>query len=142
MIPEEIFGYVIMFGVCGVFAYKIIKMWWPTIEQRKKLSAHQLIDHAINAPHKARMLQRPMYGTFKQTLTVRLVNIAMLVLTLCAISFSETLLYAILIYVGVGFLTIKLMGMPTSVDTTKFSFYDRFNLKLFFAWQWPVLLLQ
>jgi hypothetical protein len=106
------------------------------------LSTPELIDHAINAPQMARMRLRTMYSTPKQTLTVRLVNVAMLVLTLCAISFSETLLYVIFVYVFVGFLTIKAKGMPTSVDTTKFGFYDRWNLKLFFAWQWPVLLLQ
>ena len=142
MTLQEIFGYVIIFGVCGLASYKIIKMWWPTFQQRKNLSTPELIDHAINAPQIARMRLRTMYGTPKQTLTVRLVNVAMLVLTLCAISFSETLLYVIFVYVFVGFLTIKAKGMPTSVDTTKFGFYDRWNLKLFFAWQWPVLLLQ
>lgn len=142
MTLQEMLGYVGMLVVCGVFAYKIIKMWWPTFEQRKNLSTPELIDHAINAPHKARMYQRTVYGTHKQTLTVRLVNVAMLLLTLCAINFSETLFHAILIYVGVGFWTIKAKGMPTNVDVAKLGFHDRLTLKLFFAWQWPALLMQ
>lgn len=140
MDTESIFGGIVLFAICGMLAYKIIKMWWSTFEQRKNLSGPELIDHALNAPAQERMRQNTMYGTFRETLKIRAVNIVLCLASLYAATFSDALLTGIAVYVCIGFIVTKVKGMPTAVDITKLSFSDRVTIRLYYVWQWPAVL--
>lgn len=137
---ETILGSIVLFAICGMLAYKIIKMWWPTFEQRKNLSVPELIDHALNAPAQERMRQNTMYGTFIETLKIRAVNIVLCLASLYAATFSDALFTGIVAYLCIGFVVTKVKGMPTAVVTTKLSFSDRVTIRLYYVWQWPAML--
>jgi hypothetical protein len=142
MISEEMLGYVVMFGVCGLLSYKAIKLWWPTFMQRKNLSVPALIDHAINAPAKERMRQMTMFGTKRETLKINAINILLSVAWLSSGMLSNDLFLGVMVYLCMGYVVTKVKGMPTPVDTTKLDFMDRVTIRMYYAWQWPVLLMR
>lgn len=88
------------------------------------------------------MRQMTMFGTKRETLKINAVCILLSIVSLCAGMLSNDLFLGIMAYLCLGYVVTKVKGMPTPVDTTKLDFMDRVTIRMYYAWQWPVLLMR
>jgi len=46
----DIASSILLLLICGIAAYRLVKWFWPIIEQRKHLTPEQMIERALQAP--------------------------------------------------------------------------------------------
>ena len=67
----------LLFAACLFAAYKVIKWLWPIIEQRKDLTAIEMVERAIMAPGEEMEREATAFGSIRKTQVVGLVNLVL-----------------------------------------------------------------
>ena len=135
---ESVLGSLVLLLMCGFAAYRLMKWLWPIIEQRKNLPAAKMVERAILAPMEERQRQAIKYGSFKKTFVVNVVTLLLAAAWLYTMRISPNLFLSIFVYVCLGFVLIHFFRVPKTDDLADLNLSDRFTLRLFHAWLWPI----
>ena len=97
-----------------------------------------MIERALQAPIKGAQREGSKFGSPIKTLVIIIVNANLLYGWLW---FSHRSFFALLIglgYLTVGFVVQHLVKVPTAPEMAGLKILDRFWLRIFYAWFWPV----
>jgi hypothetical protein len=130
----------LLFAACLFAAYKVIKWLWPIIEQRKDLTAIDMVERAIMAPGEEMEREATAFGSIHKTQVVGLVNLVLV----CAWA-GLSMRFPWVFWCGVGYqcightvITAMRIQITPAPDTLKF--HQRVWLRMFYAWFWPIYL--
>ena len=133
----DIVSSIMLLLICGIAAYRLVKWFWPIIEQRKRLTPEQMIERALQAPVEEARRQATKFGSRTKTLVVTVVN-AVLLLGWSWISVrAPFVLWFGLGYLAAGFVIQRLLRMPTTAELVGLNILDRIWFRIFYTWFWP-----
>jgi len=133
----DIVSSILLLIICGVAAYRLMKWFWPIIEQRKHLTPEQMIERALQAPAEEAQRQATKFGSRTKTVVVTLVNILLLLGWLWIGVRASFVLWLGLGYFAAGFVVQRLVKAPTASELAGLNILDRIWLRIFYAWFWP-----
>lgn len=130
----------LLFAACLFAAYKVIKWLWPIIEQRKDLTAIDMVERAIMAPGEEMEREATAFGSVRKTQVVGLVNLVLV----CAWA-GLSMRFPLVFWCGVGYqcighVVIAAMRIQITPAPASLKFHHRVWLRLFYAWFWPIYL--
>lgn len=130
----------LLFAACLFAAYKIIKWLWPIIEQRKDLTAIEMVERAIMAPGEEMEREATAFGSIRKTQVVGLVNLVLV----CAWA-GLSMRFPWVFWCGVGYqcighTVITTMRIQITPAPATLKFHQRVWLRMFYAWFWPIYL--
>lgn len=134
----DIPGLILLLVICGIGAHFVLKWWWPIIKERKKLTPEQMIERALQAPTKGMQRKASKFGSPIKTLVIIILNANLLYGWLWFSHRSILLLWLGLAYLTVGFVVQHLVKVPSTNEMTGLKIWERFWLRIFYAWFWPV----
>lgn len=135
-------GDILLLALCGIAAYKLIKWYWPIIEQRRNLTPGEMAERVILAPFEERERQGKVYGSRKKTLIVSLTNCA-LMLAWVRLSFAfPAILYIGFLYQIVGHIVLYMIRAKVGHNLAGLGLRERIVLRVFYAWFWPIYVAQ
>lgn len=129
---------ILLLVICAIGAHFVLKWWWPIIKERKNLTPEQMIERVLQAPAKGMQREASKFGSPIKTLVIIIVNANLLYGWLWFGHRSSFALWIGLGYLAVGFLVQHLVKVPTVPEMAGLNIWDRFWLKIFYAWFWPV----
>ena len=127
----------INFTFCGVLAFVLIKRIRPQLPKRGE-TPEQFMSRAYERLYLKRSAAKNLYGNFRKTLTVHCVNMALLI-GIC--SLSKISLQAVNLgcaYLIIGLIVNWMLGTHQKSTLEKLRWNDRFWLRVFHAWFWPL----
>ena len=130
----DIPGLILLLVTCGIGAHFVLKWWWPIIKERKKLSPEQMIARALQAPTKGMQRKASKFGSPIKTLVIIILNANLLYGWLWFSHRSILLLWLGLAYLTVGFVVQHLVKVPSTNEMTGLKIWERFWLRIFYAW--------
>lgn len=135
-------GDILLLAVCGIAAYKLIKWYWPIIEQRRDLTPGEMAERALFAPFEEQERQGKIFGSRKKTLVVTLTNCA-LMLAWARLGFAyPVILWAGFVYQIIGHIVLYRMRAKVGQNLVGLGLRDRVVLRIFYAWFWPIYVAQ
>ncbi|MES2354871.1 MAG: hypothetical protein V4568_10825, partial [Pseudomonadota bacterium] len=76
---KETFETVILFVICGIAAAALMRKFWPLLLPRQPgETTKEAFIRAVETIDQERLSKRTLYGSVKKTLTIHLVNFALL----------------------------------------------------------------
>ena len=97
-----------------------------------------MIERVLQAPAKGMQREASKFGSPIKTLVIIIVNANLLYGWLWFGHRSSFALWIGLGYLAVGFVVQHLVKVPTAPEMAGLNIWDRFWLKIFYAWFWPV----
>lgn len=101
-----------------------------------------MLERAAKAPleEHERKQQRHMtkYGTYKRTMTVHLVNFLLGLAWMHYGASSKLVFWSVIVYQAIGWLVLRRIGVPTASALAGLNANERFWLRVFYRWQWPL----
>ena len=134
----DISSLILLLVICGIGAHFVLKWWWPIIKERKNLTPEQMIERALQAPATGMQRQGVKFGSQLRTLVIIVLNGSLLCAWLWISHGSFLVLWLGIGYLTVGFMVQHLVKVPTASQLSGLKFLDRFWLRIFYAWFWPV----
>ena len=128
---------ILLLVICAIGAHFVLKWWWPIIKERKNLTPEQMIERALQAPVKGTQREESKFGSPIKTLVIIIVNANLLYGWLWFSHRSFFALWFGLGYLTVGFVVQHLVKVPTALEMAGLKIWDRFWLRIFYAWFWP-----
>ncbi|PWF55357.1 hypothetical protein [Massilia glaciei] len=133
---KDTLGGLLLFAACMFAAYKLVKLLWPIFEQRKNLTPIQMVERAMSAPGEEMERQATVFGSWRRTIVVNVVNFVLL-LGWCAFAAgSPIVLWFGLGYQCIGHLVIYAMHIKITAPLN-LKLRDRIWIRVFYAWFWP-----
>ncbi|AKU21236.1 hypothetical protein [Massilia sp. NR 4-1] len=134
----DIASSILLLLICGIVAYRIVKWFWPIIEQRKNLTPEQMIERALQAPAEEAHRKAKKFGSRTKTAVITLVNAVLLYVWLWG-SQRAAFMYGLgLAYLAAGFVVQHLVKVPATPELAGLNVFDRVWFRIFYAWFWPV----
>mgnify|MGYP000200325723 CR=1 FL=1 len=134
----DISSLILLLVICGIGAHFVLKWWWPIIKERKNLTPEQMIERALQAPAKGAQRQGVKFGSQIRTLVIIVLNASLLYAWQWISHGSFLVLWLGIGYLTVGIMVQHLVKVPTASKLAGLNFLDRFWLRIFYAWFWPV----
>lgn len=134
----DIPGLILLLVICGIGAHFVLKWWWPIIKERKNLTPEQMIERALGAPAKGTQREASKFGSPIKTLVIIILNANLLYGWLWLSHRSIFMLWVGLGYLTVGFVVQRLVKVPAANEMAALKIWERFWLRIFYAWFWPV----
>ncbi|WP_402721283.1 hypothetical protein [Janthinobacterium rivuli] len=129
---------ILLLVICAIGAHFVLKWWWPIIKERKNIMPEQMIERALQAPVKGAQREGSKFGSPIKTLLIIGVNANLLYWWLWFSLHSFLVLWLGLGYLAAGFLVQHVVKVPVTSELAHLKIWDRFWLRIFYAWFWPV----
>jgi hypothetical protein len=137
---RQVLENLVIFAVCGVVAYKLLRWLWPIAKQRGRITPLQMIQQAAAAPSKELERQGTKFGSRGKTLFIQLVNTSLLLTAAAFVQSYPGVSLIIFAYQVIGLVLTRILGAPPAVDLEPLNLVDRISLRVFHAWLWPAYL--
>ncbi len=135
--PQEIFSLLINFIFYGILAFVLIKRIAPQLPKRGESHEH-FIDRVYQRSQLVHRTARNRFGNYRQTMQVHSVNMILL-FGICLLSNVYPQAVNIgLAYITLGLIITKILGAPHQKLLKDLSWKDRFWLRIYHAWFWPL----
>ena len=135
---QDALFYLVGFAACAWIAYRIIAQWWPAVGRRGKPVPHRAPRRSEREMEEERLRSATRFGSRRKTLVVALVSVLSWFAWVATLAYSRPLFLALLAYLGVGFILNRRWGLPSPADLAGLDFADRFTLRVFHGWLWPL----